>query len=285
MRSLRRRQHPLLFESIQGSERGCSAQAGDGEGELKLVDLNDPFDIAQRTTSELDMTVPVCRPGETFRLHPRFDAAYLAQLRLGDGCGIPHLIGHVLEISQQTRGARDTVGAEQSLRFPGERPAPVVGAIGVDRPDNGAVLTFGTQIDIQVEGQFQVFGVRQDRPHDRLGSRLGCRAVERGGPVYVHDIRIRSEAELSPAVAAHPDDSELETLVIPMHQLEHAGEERRRHIGESSSQRDDVDETEDGGDRESEHLAAPGCAEGESSRFDAIVPGKRGAGLVEQSLA
>ncbi len=263
---------------MEGVEGGAGVQGGVAAAVDELEELDGELDVAQAAGAELEFAVDL-RGGDVV------DDAAAHLLDVGD---------EVLafgRLPDQGRYGVDVVGAEgfvagdgaglqERLELPGLGPALVVGQVGGEGADEGAVAALGAEVGVDgPDGAFDG-GLGAD-PHQVGGESGGglerlalVRAVGPAGPVRpvggVPDedhVDVGDVVELVAAALAHRDDGEAaERRVLggggggdPQGRAEGGGGE----VGELGGGLGDVDGAADVAGRDGEQAAAVGDAQGD----------------------
>ncbi len=182
----------------QGSQGGRGAQRRIEAAVDELEQLDGELDVPDPPGAPLDLPVGEAPPGH-LGLGPALHVSDGADVVGVDRSG-PQGVG---------RGGGpgpaegvvtgDPAGLEQGLALPGLRPAPPVGGVGHDRPDQGTVATLRTQVGVHPEARS---GQVQDPP-GAPGQIVGVALADE------EHVDVARVVELVAAELAHADDRQV----------------------------------------------------------------------------
>ena len=136
----------------EGAERRRRAQPLVVVGVLELDELDAPLDVAEAAVAELEVGLAVGAARQALGLHPGLEGADLADLT-----GVEAAVGPADRVDEpderltERRVTGHRCRAQQRLGLPDERPPLVVGAVGVERAGERAVLALGPQARVDLE--------------------------------------------------------------------------------------------------------------------------------------
>src|SRR5690554_7992419 len=94
---------------------------------LQLDELHEPLDIAQRTTTELEVPRWVGRLGKALGLDPGLDAFHLPDIGLGDRLGKRNQAAQFSKSAEELGAAAPARARKRGLGPPVKGPTPAVG--------------------------------------------------------------------------------------------------------------------------------------------------------------
>lgn len=197
-------------EGVQGVEGGAGVQGGVAAAVHELEQLDGELDVAQAAGAEFELAVDL-GGGDVV------DDAAAHLLDVGDEVlafgGLPDQRAYGGDVlGAQGLVAGHGAGLEEGLELPGLGPALVVGQVGGEGADEGAVAAFGAEVGVDGPDGALDGGLRAD-PHEvggEAGGGLeGLGLVGAGGRVADEDdVDVGHVVQLVAAALAHRDDGE-----------------------------------------------------------------------------
>ena len=189
------------------------------------------------------MTLRISAERKSFRLHAGLNAADFARAILRNFAGVAHRVRHHLKILAERLVPRHGPGAHQCLSFPNVTPLLVIGAIGVEGPNERPVFALGAQSRIQVERKSDILAESGDVVHHFLGDRVSV--VTRSGIAKnPQHVGVGREPEFLATETPHGDDRELDSVRSPTGEVDERLERRRGDVGQRPPQFFDRDHSE-----------------------------------------